>query len=49
MELTGVSAVEWVSREVSVVDDGEAMVTLFGVGGFLDERVDGDRLFLQLF
>ena len=49
MEMAGVSAVDWVSREVSVVDDGEATVTLFGVGGFLDERVDGDRLFLQVF
>ena len=49
MELVAVAAVDWVSCEATVVDEGEAMVTLAGVGGALAERADGGRLLLHAF
>ena len=44
MELVAVAAVDCVSWEASVVDEGEAMVMLAGLGGGLADREGGDRL-----
>ena len=38
------AAVDWVSWEASVVDEGEAMVMLARLGGALADREGGDRL-----
>ena len=44
MELVAVAAVDWVSCDASVVDEGEAMVMLARLGGALADQEGGDRL-----